>query len=300
MSTPSEPADSVPINAAALEDWITAWAKRVPQLRQVGPGHWRGNAEIDVSYPANGHSALARVEADSYWFNHRNDLISAVVQRFPPGGPMFDVGGGNGYVALGLRDVSVASVVVEPGGHGAATALERGLPVIEAPFHLLQIPADTLPAAGLFDVLEHIDDDRAALASLYEAIEPGGMLYLSVPARTALWSAEDEYAGHYRRYTLSQLKKKVAAAGFTLEYATYFFGILVVPVFLLRSLPSRLGAESKMNDAATVERQHRMPTGLLGRAFRRSFDRERATVLQGGTVAAGTSCLLVARKPGPA
>lgn len=280
-----------------LLNWVAAWAERVPQLERVSPEHWRSGADSEVSYPSSGHATLARIEADSYWFNHRNDLISAVVKRFPPDGPMFDVGGGNGYVGLGLRDVNVASVVVEPGEQGVATSLDRGLPVIEAAFHHLDIPANSLPAAGLFDVLEHIEDDEGALVALYESLEPGGMLYVSVPARNALWSAEDEFAGHYRRYSLPHLKRVIAEAGFAIEYGTYFFGVLTAPVFLMRSVPSRLGAKSKMNDAAAVERQHTMPAGALGGIFRRSFSRELATILRGGVIHSGTSCLVAARKP---
>ena len=286
-----------PISAADLQEWIAEWAKGVPQLTRVSPDHWRSGTDREVSYPSSAHATLGRIEADSYWFNHRNDLISTVVQRFPSRGPMLDVGGGNGYVGLGLQGADVAVVVVEPGAQGVATALDRGLPVIEAAFHHLDIPADSLPAAGLFDVLEHIEDDRAALASLYDSIEPGGMLYISVPARSALWSAEDDFAGHYRRYSLPHLKDIISAAGFTVEYGTYFFGVLTVPVFLMRSIPSRLGASSKMNDPAAIERQHTMPTGVLGGVFRRSFARELTTIGRGGVVRTGTSCLVAARKP---
>lgn len=280
-----------------LRDWLDAWADAVPGLERVGAGRWRSVEDSAVSYPSSAHTTLARIEADSYWFNHRNNLISTVVGRFPPDGPMFDIGGGNGYVSLGLRDAGFDSIVVEPGSEGVATADRRGLPVIDAPFHHLDIPADSLPAAGLFDVLEHIEDDHGALASLHASITPGGMLYISVPAGSALWSSEDEFAGHYRRYSLPRLKSTVAAAGFEVEYGTYFFGILTAPVFLLRSLPSRLGATSKMEDAAAVERQHTTPGGVLGRVFRRSFAKELATVAAGGVVRMGTSCLIAARKP---
>jgi SAM-dependent methyltransferase len=290
--------ESESMNDSALRSWVAEWAEKVPQMQHASPDHWRSGADNAVSYPSSAHSALGRIEADSYWFNHRNDLICAVVKRFPPDGPMFDVGGGNGYVSLGLRRVGIAAIVVEPGTQGAATALGRGLPVIEAAFHHLDIPANSLPAAGLFDVLEHIEDDEGALASLYQAIEPGGMLYIAVPARNALWSAEDEFAGHYRRYSLPHLKSIVGEAGFTVEYGTYFFSLLTAPVFFMRSLPSGLGAKSKMDDSAALERQHMTPTGALGAVFRRSFARELATVSVGGVVRNGTSCLIAAHKPG--
>jgi len=291
------PPESSPGTADDLRRWIARWAARVPQLTQISAEHWRDTAETDVSYPSSGHQTLAAVEPTSYWFNHRNDLISAVVARFRPEEPVFDVGGGNGFVGVGLRAIGVSSVVVEPGAQGVAASLGRGLPAIEAAFHRLDVPADSLPAVGLFDVLEHIEDDAAALASLYDSIKPGGMLYIAVPARQALWSAEDVFAGHYRRYSLRRLRSVVASAGFTVLFGTYFFGLLTAPVFLMRSVPSRFGAKSMMNDPAVVERQHTMPRGVLGRIFRASFSRELARISRGEPIRGGTSCLVVARKP---
>lgn len=61
--------------------------------------------------------------------------------------------------------------------------------------------------AGRFDylvaceVLEHIDDDRAALKSWLEWLEPAGMVLLSVPAHMSLWGPHDAFSGHVRRYS---------------------------------------------------------------------------------------------------
>jgi SAM-dependent methyltransferase len=73
---------------------------------------------------------------------------------------------------------------------------------------------DTLFA---FDVLEHIEDDKAALAQWHSWLRPGGTLLLSVPARMKLWTAGDEWAGHFRRYERDELKQRLADAGFALE-----------------------------------------------------------------------------------
>jgi SAM-dependent methyltransferase len=68
-----------------------------------------------------------------------------------------------------------------------------------------------------FDVLEHIEDDRAALAHWAAWTRTGGTLVLSVPARMALWTAGDEWAGHFRRYERAALRSLVEDAGFTIE-----------------------------------------------------------------------------------
>lgn len=264
-------------------------------LRERSAGFWEVSSSDVISYPPGGHSSFAEVEETSYWFNHRNAVIASAVRRFPPAGLIADVGGGNGYVSLGLRQAGFASVVIEPGAAGATCAHERGLPVVMAPFEKLTLPAQSLAAAGLFDVLEHIDDDAATLAQLRNYLEPDGRLYLTVPAFGWLWSREDEHAGHFRRYTLDSLSKLVSAQGFAVEYATYFFAPLVAPILALRALPTRLKL-GKASGPAAVEDDHRLPSGIVGATLSQCLSWEAARIARGSSVPFGSSCLLVARR----
>jgi len=67
------------------------------------------------------------------------------------------------------------------------------------------------------DVLEHIDNDMIALQNLKNALKPGGVLIISVPALSWLYSYRDEEIGHYRRYNKHELLKKLADAGFEIS-----------------------------------------------------------------------------------
>ena len=212
----------------------------------------------DISFPASGHRILATLEETSFWFNHRNDILLSAIHRFPPPGPILDVGGGNGYVSLALKRAGFETTVVEPGPDGARTARERGLRVIEAPFQELSIEPGSVAAIGAFDVVEHIEDDQAALRGFYESLAPGGRVYLAVPAYSWLWSYEDKAAGHFRRYTVSRLKKRVVEAGFATLYATYFFACLVAPLFAVRTVPSALGLR-RDNTAERSAAEHAPP-----------------------------------------
>lgn len=272
---------------SAAEDFLKRWAAQVPGLTHTG-AFWEAGGGGAVSYPQSGHAALAEIEAGSFWFNHRNAVIAAVAKRFAPPGPLFDVGGGNGYVSLGLRGAGVECIVVEPGPTGAANAVQRGFPVIRAPFQDLQIPDGSIPAAGLFDVLEHIPDDRAALANLHRVLMPGGRLYIAVPAYNALWSSEDIHAGHFRRYTLGGLQRRLREAGFTVEYGSYFFRALLLPILLLRALPFRLGLRGTK---APAQDHAPPPHWLLS-----LLARERGRIAAGDTLSFGASILVVARK----
>jgi SAM-dependent methyltransferase len=68
-----------------------------------------------------------------------------------------------------------------------------------------------------FEVLEHIEDDAAALAMWVEWLRPGGVLVLSVPAHMKLWTAGDEWAGHYRRYERVVLERLMKGVGLKVD-----------------------------------------------------------------------------------
>ncbi|MFN7163430.1 MAG: class I SAM-dependent methyltransferase [Hyphomonas sp.] len=265
-------------------------------LDPVADKQWKSASLSEVSYPDNAHNAFAELEHRSFWFNHRNAVITGLVKKYPPGGTIFDVGGGNGYVSLGLREAGFDTVVVEPGAHAVRVASERGLPVIAAAFQDLRIPAESIPAIGMFDVLEHIEDDLLALKSQFTSLVPGGMLYLAVPSLPALWSGEDISAGHYRRYRLEDLEARVKSAGFEPLHGTYFFSILTAPVFFLRAIPHRLGFRGKQS-AETAAKAHNLPGGPAGGFIDWRLRRERSHIGAGGRPRLGTSCFLAARKP---
>jgi SAM-dependent methyltransferase len=71
------------------------------------------------------------------------------------------------------------------------------------------------------NVLEHLEDDQALLDAFYRALEPGGMLFIYVPAFPLLFSANDERVGHYRRYRIGPLAEMLRRSGFSLERSSY-------------------------------------------------------------------------------
>ncbi|MCE1254295.1 MAG: class I SAM-dependent methyltransferase, partial [Anaerolineae bacterium] len=147
-------------------------------LVQAEDGLWLSRDQSAVSYPAEGMDFTYRLEERSYWFLHRNRCIISLVNRFRPSGPLFDIGGGNGFVSQGLRQAGLESIVVEPDPVGSRHALVRSLkPVIAATLNDAGFYQHSLPAVGLFDVLEHIQDDRALLLQLHDLLTADGHLY---------------------------------------------------------------------------------------------------------------------------
>lgn len=98
----------------------------------------------------------------------------------------------------------------------------------------------------LVNVLEHIEDDAAALADMAAMLKPGGHVCIFVPALPFLYSKLDRIFGHYRRYTHNELKQKVTAAGFEIITSTYM-DMLGVPAWgLVNTLLGSTSLHPKM------------------------------------------------------
>jgi SAM-dependent methyltransferase len=270
-----------------------------PGLARSDDGTWYAHTASAVDYPDEGNAFCFGIEEGSFWFQHRNDVIADVVRRFPPSGFIADIGAGNGFVSLGLQRAGFETVVIEPGPSGARNARKRGLdPVVRATLEDAGFLPGSFPAAGLFDVIEHLPDDLHVLRLLATLLVPDGRLYLTVPAFAALWSSEDELTGHYRRYTVGTLTRRLQLAGFAVEFATYLFWPLPLPVLLLRALPTRLGWRTGL-DAEQIASELRPKETIAVRAIRAVLTTERALIRRGWPVPIGSTCLVVARKQGP-
>ena len=204
-------------------------------LQHHPDGVWRGRATEPVSYPEAGNSACFEIEDSSFWFAHRNACLLALLRQFPTAGPLFDIGGGNGFVAAAIQSVGVPVVLVEPGSDGVRGGQARGLRnVVHAMLNEARFRDGSLPAIGFFDVLEHIDDEQAFLREIRRCLAPGGRIYLSVRAGRWLWSDDDVQAGHFRRYTCPILREALDRAGFRPLVVSKMFFPLPLPLFLCR------------------------------------------------------------------
>jgi hypothetical protein len=116
-----------------------------------------------------------------------------------------------------------------------------------------------------------------------------------VPAFRALWSSEDDLVGHHHRYRLVTLGRRLRETGFAVDYATYLFSPLPLPLLLLRTLPSRLGRRKTL-DAQQTAAELQPSSGLVVRAVTMVLDGELALVKRRHRIPIGTSCLVAAHK----
>jgi 2-polyprenyl-3-methyl-5-hydroxy-6-metoxy-1,4-benzoquinol methylase len=266
-------------------------------LKKRQDGIWYASKTNKVSYPAKGNEQCFGIEDKSFWFEHRNKCIIQLIKKFPPKGkgPIFDLGGGNGFVAKSIADAGWGVVLLEPSMSGVKNAKKRGLDhIICGTIESTNFKKGSLPAIGLFDVLEHIKDDLNILKKARQSLKPQGLIYLTVPAYNIIWSQNDVNAGHFRRYRLIELEQKLDSAGFSLIFGTYIFKLLVLPIFLFRALPYYLGILER-----NVSKKAHLPNGgLFSALIKKSFYSELTRIEKKRPSCFGSSCLLVARKIG--
>lgn len=264
-------------------------------LKLSNDGVWCASApQGEIHYPDFRHAVNDALEGESFWFSHRRECLLTLLSRLPPSGPLFDVGGGNGSLAIAFQEAGISTVIVEPSARGVQSARARGVrTVIHADYDGLEVEPHTLPAVGLFDVLEHIADDAATLRRLKAQMVANGRLYLTVPAHRLLWSAEDAAAGHQRRYSLAQLQRLLVRCGFRIEYSSYFFSFLPLPVFLFRTVPSWLGLREGGENAA-YRREIAVRYDAIHPLLRALLKRELLAIQEGKKISLGTSCLICA------
>lgn len=274
-------------------------AKISRNLDQTPEGHWRSKSATPVSYPDWGNEACFQVEDSSFWFRHRNACILEAVKQYPPPGPFFDVGGGNGFVAKALQDAGLEVVLVEPGAAGALNARRRGIrDVVCATLEDARFLPGALPAIGLFDVVEHIKDDGKFLEMVRSYLSAGGRVYLTVPGYQALWSREDMDAGHHRRYSRRALRQLLEGVGFTVEFVTGIFQFLPPAIFVARAIPYRLGVTKSpgaKDIANDMRREHEIKSSLISRPVAWAQRREIAQIRARRESRFGASWLAVAK-----
>lgn len=173
-----------------------------------------------------------------WWWRSRESLLLATLRslhRRGGGQPLraLDVGCGDGLFFEQLsRFGSVeglepdGSLVADPRWKGRITVGRLG------EFR----PGPVYDLVLMLDVLEHIDDDAAALREVCALLKPGGVLLLTVPALSWLWSRHDEVNEHCRRYDRRGLARVLREAGFRVDTLRYFFAWAVGPLVVRRWL----------------------------------------------------------------
>jgi SAM-dependent methyltransferase len=235
---------------------------------------------VSISYEADYLRILADQEERHFWFRSRRRIILDALQRwFPDAQSYLEIGSGTGYIARAIAEAFPTWRVV------ASDALaERD--------GCLRIDARSIPftsefdVLGAYDVLEHIEDDRAALNQFRAALRPGGGILLTVPQHTWLWSPADTYARHHRRYRRDELLCKLRECDFEVLGCTSFH-TLNLPLFFLRSRFLR---------ATVRDPESSIPPAPVNWLLEQSMELDRMLIRAGARLPFGVSLMVAARR----
>jgi SAM-dependent methyltransferase len=170
--------------------------------------------------------------------NYNRYLLEMVLRHAPLKGKVLDFGAGSGQFAAPLSARGLDITAVEPDRVLQQRLLARGLRVAGS--------ADELPAASFdyiytLNVLEHIENDSAALRSLHAKLTTNGKLLIYVPAFQVLYTSMDAKVGHVRRYTRHSLMDRVSGAGFSVERIAYVDAIGYFATLLFKLIGNKEG-----------------------------------------------------------
>jgi SAM-dependent methyltransferase len=242
---------------------------------------------MDRDYELQTHQAEDR----HWWYRGRRTVLDGVIAELglPANARILDAGCGSGRFMVELAKLG-AVTGVELSQTSVALARKRALgeviagSVLEMPF-----ADDSFDLAVSLDVIEHLEDDLAALRELRRTIAPGGALLVTVPAYQWLWSGHDEINHHHRRYTRRSLQHAAEQAGWRQVRTTYFNSLLLPVAILLRVLDrfSTKPTESSLDLW--------VPPAPLNWLLERPLALEAALIARGGRIPAGLSLLAVFR-----
>lgn len=254
------------------------------------------------------YEPLVKVEERHFWFRARNRVIGAMAAqlaaRLSPGYRVLEVGCGTGNVLRALTDACPTGTVIgmdlfADGLRFARARLPNALlvrgDVLHPPF------SKPFEIVGMFDVLEHLEDDLGALRALRLLIADGGRLILTVPAGRALWSYFDEASRHVRRYEVAELGEKLTRTGFEVEFLSPYMGILYPMLRLGRRLA---GGNHQPGDDPEVTRRlfdrELQVNPVAGAALEMALRLERPWLLARRRLPIGSSLIAIARPSGGA
>jgi ubiquinone/menaquinone biosynthesis C-methylase UbiE len=237
------------------------------------------------------HRIAYQAEDNYFWYRARLDILISLTNRFINRGTplrILNIGGGTGATSRGFSrfgEVITFDIACE----ALLLARNRGLSkLIQGDAPSLPFTDNSFDLVLLLDVIEHLEDDIAALIEARRVLSPEGTALITVPAYRFLWGRMDEIGGHHRRYLKRELEGRLKKSGFQPIKISYF-NTLLFPLALIERASERFRKIKKGEDFLP-----QLPP-FLNRAFYHIFSLERQ-ILPRFDLPFGLSVVALAKK----
>ncbi|SOB79704.1 Methyltransferase domain-containing protein [Sphingomonas guangdongensis] len=221
------------------------------------------------------YDRMAAHDSTHWWYRARRDILSDYLARYadlPAQAKVLEIGCGTGHNLPMLARFGEVDAIEIDEAAGEIASQRLGKPVGTAPLpELAGVARGAYDLVAVLDVIEHIDDDVAALKAMADALKPGGRILIAVPAHQWMWSAHDVVNHHKRRYSKQTLDAAIRAAGLT-HNGLRWFNSLLFPVAVAARVAGKLTGKDDSDDSpppalvnTALEAVFRVERFLLGR-----------------------------------
>ena len=255
-------------------------------------------ASAYTDYPDSGFDLTDKNAKSSFWVSSRNRLFKSIVQSHlkPTGKTKFlEIGCGTGDFIQQIDQIKNLEITGSEIYIKGLVYAKKNLPSVN--FVQFDVTKGTVGAQfdiiTAFDVVEHIENDNAALSNISQMLNKDGVLIISVPQHMFLWSKLDEIVKHKRRYSRRELVDKLKANDFDIDYATSFLFILF-PLMLISRLFDR-GRDQPLSDEQGLEKRVKF-SGVLNTIFDSLMRIDEGLIRLGASLPFGGTLVVVARK----
>jgi SAM-dependent methyltransferase len=219
------------------------------------------------------YQQMAELDERHWWYRARRKILADLIRREaqpPANAQILEIGCGTGHNLAMLGEFGHVDGLELDDEARAISEKRLGRKVMSSPLpELAEVSDSHYDLIGAFDVIEHIEDDRAALASIAAKLKPGGKFVMAVPAHQWMWSAHDVVNHHKRRYSSRALKALIEDSPLELVKIGYFNSLLF-PV----AVAERVASKMRGKDNADVT----LPPAPLNAVLEKVFGIERHLV----------------------
>ena len=219
------------------------------------------------------YQQMAELDHRHWWYRARRRILAELIRREarpPANAQILEIGCGTGHNLAMLSGFGHIDGLELDDEARALSEKRLGRKVMSSPLpELAEVSNRHYDLIGAFDVIEHIENDRAALASIATKLKPGGKFVMAVPAHQWMWSAHDVVNHHKRRYSKRSLKALIEGSPLQLDKIGYFNSLLF-PLALAERAASKLRGK----ESAAVA----LPPAPLNAALEKVFGLERHLV----------------------